>query len=94
VVGLGDEHGGFHAVGETAEVPVCLQGAAERAEAVDEILDIDVEVRGFDFKPGEKFPAELIGKLGEFDEIAAMAGDVVGDLGDDAGLVATAEFED
>jgi hypothetical protein len=84
VVGLGDEHGGAHAVGQAAEMPVRLQRAAERAEAVDEILDIDVEVGGFDFEAGEEFFAELVGELVELDQVAAVAGDVVGDLGDDA----------
>ena len=56
-------------------MPVRLQGAAERAEAVDEILDIDVEVCGFDFQSGEKFSAELVGELGELDEVAAVASD-------------------
>jgi hypothetical protein len=32
--------------------------------------------------------------LRELDEVATVAGDVVGDLGDDAGLVEAAEFED
>ena len=94
VVGFGDEHGGAHAVGEVAEMPGGVERAAEGAEAVDEIVGIDVEVIGDDFEAGEELGAELVGELVEFDEVAAVAGDVVGDFGDDSGLVAATEFED
>src|SRR6478752_150526 len=75
VVGFGDENRRLHAVGQAAEMPGGLQRAAERAEAANEILDIDVQIRGCDFQPGEKLAAELIGKLGELDEVSFMAGD-------------------
>ena len=94
VVGFGDEHGGAHAVGKVAEMPGGVQRAAECAEAVDEILGIDVEVVGDDFEAGEELGAELVGELVEFDEVAAVGGDVVGDFGDDAGLIGATEFED
>ncbi len=92
VVGFGDEHRSFHAVREPAEVPIGLQRSPKRAESGDEVLDIDIQFLGFDFQSGEKFAAELVGKLGELDEVAAVTGDVVGDLGNDARLVWAAEF--
>lgn len=94
VVGLGDEHGGPHAVGQAAKMPCCLERATEGAEAVDEVLDIDVEARGFHFEAGEKLAGELVGELGELDEVAMVAGDIARHFGDDAGLVVAAEFED
>jgi len=94
VVGFGDEDGGPHFVGEAAEVPVGAEGAAEGAEAVDEVLGVDVEVCGCDFESGEEFCADGVGELVEFEEVSAMAGDVSGDFGDDTGLVGAAEFED
>ena len=94
VVGFGDEHGSFHAVRQAAEVPIGLERSPEGAEPGDEILGIDIEFLGLNFQAGEKFAAELVGELSELDEVAAMAGDVIGDLGNDAGLVWAAEFED
>ena len=94
VVGFGDEHGGAHAVGKVAEMPDGMERAAEGAEAVDEILGIDVEVVGDDFEAGEEFGTELVGELVEFDEVTAVVGDVIGDFGDDARLVGATEFED
>ena len=49
VVGLGDKHGGFHPVGQTPEMPIRLQGAAERTEPIDEVLGIDVQIHRFNF---------------------------------------------
>jgi hypothetical protein len=94
VVRFGDEHGGAHAVRQAAEVPAGLQRTAERAETVDKILHIDREFGGLDFEAGEKLRAKLVGELVELDEVAAMHRAVTGDLGDDAGLVRTGEFED
>ena len=54
---------------------------------------VDVEVPGLDFQASEEFSTELVGELGELDEVAAVAGHVVGDFGDDAGLVGAAELE-
>ena len=50
VVGFGDEHRSAHFVGEAAEMPLGLEGAAEGAEAIDEILDLNGEATGLDFE--------------------------------------------
>ena len=87
VVGLGDEDGGAHFVGQRAEVPYGLQGAAEGAEAVGEILHVHIEVGGVNFQAGEKFPADTVGKLAELDQVATVGGDVGRDFRDNARLV-------
>ncbi len=94
MVGFGDQDGGPHSVGEAPEVPVGVQRAAKGPKSVDEILWIDVQIGGFNFEPGEKFPRELVGELGELYQVSAMSCHIIGDFGDDTRLIMATEFED
>lgn len=94
VIGFSDENCGPHPIGQSAEMPIRLQGAAKRPKAIHEIFHVHIEVAGLNLKAGKEFPSKLIRELVEFDQIAAVACDVVGNLGDDAWLVRTTEFED
>jgi hypothetical protein len=94
VIGLGDQKSGAHAVGQAPKMPLRLQRAPKGTEAVDEILRLDIEVVGFDFKSREKPALERIGELVELDEVATVTCDIVGNFCDDARLIGAAEFED
>ena len=93
VVGFGDEHGRFHAIRQAPEVPIGLQRAAQGAEAIDEILDIHIQIRRLDFQAGEKLPLQLVGKLGELDQVSTVARHVGRDFGNDTRLIAAAKFK-
>jgi hypothetical protein len=74
-------------------MPIRLQRAAQGAEAIDEILNIHIQIRRLDFQTGEKLPLKLVGELGELDQIPAVARHVGRDFGNDARLIAAAEFK-
>lgn len=93
VVGFGHQNRGFHAVGESSEMPVRLQGMPEGGEVGDELFHVDVEMLGLDFQASEKLASQLVGKLGELDQVPAMVGDVGGNLGNNPRLVEAAEFK-
>lgn len=94
VIGFRDQNRRAHAVRQPTEMPVGMKRTTECAETIDEILHIDVEFAGHDFQAGEKLAAELVGKLVELNEVATMPGDIIGNFGDNSGLVRTTEFED
>ena len=94
MIGLGDQKGGAHAIGQAAEVPLRLQRSPESAKAVDEILRLDIEIVGFNFKTREKLSFERIGELVELDEVAAVTCHIIGNFRDNTRLIGAAKFED
>ena len=93
VIGFGHQHGGAHAVWQSAEMPRRFHAATESAESLDKIGKLHIQRAGVNFQSGEEFSAKRIGKLCELDQVALVSRDVARDLRNNPRLIRTVQLQ-